>query len=742
MIAPFLVALLLQGTLAKQEDVIKTKVEQPVTVLRDKWGVPHIYASTQYDLFFGQGYMAARDRLFQIDLWRRTGTGKLAEVLGPSAIERDRIAIALRYRGDWEREWASYGKGAHDIAAAFTDGINAYIRQLQGKRPPEFARAGYDPGLWVPEDCVARMAGFVMTRNASREIQRALDIQRFGLDKVRELLPVSPAIPIEVPEGLDLKDITPELQRKLEALTGTVRFPEGGSNNWVVDGTLTASGKPLLANDPHRPILIPSLRKTVHLVGPGWNAIGAGEPALPGIALGHNERIAFGFTIVGIDQQDLYVERLNPKNPNEYSYRGEWREMEVERHPLKVKGKSEPAVVEIRYTVHGPVLYQDPARHRAYALRWTGAEPGAAGYLAALAVARAQNWPEFLEAMKRYKIPSENMVYADAEGNIGWQASGLTPVREGWSGLLPVPGHTGKYEWNGFHNLDELPRLFNPPGHTIATANHNILPPGFKTPLGYEWALPFRYERVREMLEGGRKFTVADFERMQQDVVSLPARRFQAVLRKWKQLPEAAKELLEWDASLKADSRPALIYEVWMAKLPAALFGPELGARVDLERVLARIETGNSGDALARSLRNALAEIEKRLGPNRAEWRWGRLHYAEFQHALNERPWHRGPVERPGDGNTVNATGWSAARSDGSVRSFRQTSGASYRQILDLSNWDNSVMTNVPGESGDPQSPHYDDLLREWASRQYHPMLFSRDKVEAATVERIRLVPQ
>src|ERR1700722_19095110 len=331
-------------------------LRKPVEILRDRWGVPHIYAQTVEDLFFAQGYITARDRLFQIDLWRRIGTGKLAEVLGPSAIDRDRLARAVRYRGPMEAEWASYGPDAKRIATSFTSGINAYIRGLKGKRPAEFQIGGYDPGLWEPEDVVARVAGLLMTHNLTREVARVHDLKLFGLDGLAKYLPPDPPVPLEVPKGLDVADISDDIIRVYNQATGPARFAEQGSNNWVVDGTLTTTGKPILANDPHRPVQIPSLRKTVHLVGPGWNAIGAGEPALPGIALGHNEHIAFGFTIVGIDQQDLYVEKLNPQNPNQYMYRGAWKDVEIERQTLRVKGSKEPLPIALRYTVHGPVI--------------------------------------------------------------------------------------------------------------------------------------------------------------------------------------------------------------------------------------------------------------------------------------------------------------------------------------------------------------------------------------------------
>jgi penicillin amidase len=674
--------------------------------------------------------------LWQIDLWRRIGTGKLSEVLGPPAIDRDRLARAVRFRGDWNAEWSSYGPDARQIVTAFTDGINAYIRSLGGVRPLEFRIAGYDPGLWVPEDCLSRVAGLLMTRNLTREVKRAEQIRQFGISGVEKLFPLDPLIPIEVPHGLDLADVTHDIVRVYEQAIGPVAFStEQGSNNWVVDGTMTVTGKPLLANDPHRPVQIPSLRKTVHLVAPGWNVIGAGEPALPGVALGHNEQIGFGFTIVGIDQQDLYVEKLNPENPDEYRYRGAWKKVEIERQPLTVKGRT-PEQIELRYTVHGPVIYEDRPRNRAYALRWVGTEPGTAGYLAGLAVARARNWGDFLEAMERYKVPSENIVYADVAGNIGWQAAGLAPIRSNWSGVLPVPGD-GEYEWTGFRRMAELPRAYNPATHFMATANHKILPPGYRTPVGYEWALPFRFHRIEEMLGVKKKFSIEDFERMQQDVFSLPARQFQAVLRKW--APEAGSReakavdlVLRWDATLSTGSAAALIYEYWMAQLPRAVFGPEAGKDVDLETLLKALEVRPDEKALAASLGAALDEMERAFGSDMASWRWGNVHQILFRHPLNHGAFNRGPVARPGDGNTVNATSGAA---------FQQTNGASYRQILDLSDWDRSVMTNVPGESGDPESPHYSDLLDEWASGQYHPMPFTRQAVEAAAAERIWLMP-
>ncbi len=719
-------------------------VQKDVEILRDRWGVPHIYASTVHDLFFAQGYITAKDRLFQIDLWRRVGSGKLSEVLGPSAIERDKLARSVNFHGDWNREWAAYGPDSKAIVTAFTDGINAYIRDLKGTRPKEFQLAGYDPGEWAPEDCLSRVAGMLMTGNMAREVRHAQDISSKGLDWFVKYYPPDPYVKVEVPHGLDLSDITSRVIHTYTETIGAVHLPgEQGSNNWVVDGSMTTTGRPILANDPHRPVQLPSLRKTVHLVGPGWNAFGAGEPALPAIALGHNENIAFGFTIVGIDQQDLYVEKTNPQNPGEYQYRGAWKKFEVTRQTLKVKGTGEQSL-ELLYTIHGPVIYQDPSRNRAYTLKWVGSEPGTAGYLAGLTVARANDWNSFRTAMDRYRVPSENVIYADTKGNIGWQVAGLTPIRENWNGLLPVPGDTGEYEWSGFRKSTDLPWEYNPARHFVATANNNVLPPNFPFPVGYDgWAPPFRVERIREMLTTAKKFDIADFERMQQDVTSLPARRFQAALRQWTPKPDTREartiaSLLQWDAVLRADSREALIYEVWVSKLAGAVLGPELGiapesvSRADVALLMRTIEARFPAAAAETTLRETLAQLDRQFGSDESRWQWGNLHKIVFRHPIASAGLNLGPVSRPGDSNTVNAT---------SGINFQQSSGASFREIIDVGNWDRSVMTNVPGESGDPASRHYGDLLDDWAAGRYHPMPFSRKAVEAATEERIVLKP-
>ncbi len=752
------------GALPQTEGEIRLKgLQKPVKVLRDEWGVAHIYAETQDDLFFAQGFVAAQDRLWQMDLWRRAGEGKLAEVLGPRAIERDRFARLIRYRGDMKAEYESYAPDARQIIEAFVRGVNAQIELSKDRLPIEFQLTGSRPEPWTPEVCLTRMAGYVMTRNASTEVLRAQLVREFGKEFVDEWIETEPNRKIEVPEGLDLAGINSKILAAANAAGGPITFnPNDGSNNWVIDGTMSATGKPILANDPHRTIALPSLRYLVHLVGPGWNVIGAGEPALPGVAAGHNERVGFGFTIVGIDQQDLYVEEINPANPNEYRYRGKWELMRVEREKIKVKGEAQPREIELRFTMRGPVIYEDKDRRRAYALRWVGSEPGTAGYLASLTLNRVQNWKEFLQAMERWKVPSENLLYADVDGNIGWVAAGMTPIRKGWSGLLPVPGAEGKYEWQGFLPVSELPQSFNPSKRFIATANHNILPPGYKQELGYEWANPIRFWRIAEVMNSAKgKFNVADFEKLQHDEVSLPARELTAVLREAKGITPGLRPFVEiltgWDCSLGKDSAAAALFEIWLTKLTPAVFKrhiPEAAWRAVAGRIslLKTIEAfknpsprwfggedarGARDAVLLNSLEEAVKEARERLGGDPSKWRWGKLHVAPFTHALSTDSERRAlfdlpPVERGGDGNTVNNTSGS---------NFRQNHGASFREILDVSDWDRSVATSVPGQSGQPGSKHFGDMLPLWAEGTYFPLLYSKQKIEAMAKQRLTLEP-
>jgi penicillin amidase len=753
------------AALAQLEGEIKVPgLKEPVEVLRDRWGIPHIYAHNADDLFLAQGFVAAQDRLFQIDLWRRVGVGETAEVVGKKSLEADRFARLLKYRGDMDAEWASYSAHARPIATAFTRGINAYIVHIADRLPIEFQLLGVRPKKWRPEDCLGRMSGIIMSRNFQNELARAELVAAVGVEKARRIAPTDPARAYTPAPGLDLAGIDRSILAGYNAAIKAPSFKLGGdgSNNWAVDGTLSASGKPLLASDPHRAIALPSLRYLVHLSAPGWNVIGSGEPGLPGVAIGHNEHVAWGFTIVGTDQADIYVEETNPADPAEYRVGDGWERMKIVRETVEVRGEARPTEMELHFTRHGPVIAEDAKRHRAYALKWTGSEPGGAAYLASLALDRANNGREFVAALKRWKVPSENMVYADVDGNIGWVAAALTPVRTGWDGLLPVPGAKGAYEWQGFLPLESLPQVRNPAAHYVATANHNILPTDYQAEIGYEWAPPYRFARINARLEGKKTFTLEDFQSIQHDVTTLPGQMLvRLVKRVDMQDPELRPyvELLAgWDGALSADSRAGTLYGVWLQELLDGFFRPRVPAKLldftasrgGVPVMLAALETPDAAwfgakptegrDRLLRTtFRKAADRVRKLLPGDEKEWSWGRLHTTSFRHPLASlgpayaKAFDLGPVPRGGDAHTPNAASHNTK--------FAHTSGASYRHVLDLADWDRGLATSAPGQSGQPGSPHYDDLLPRWQKGEYFPLAFSRAKVEKVTRHRLKLIP-
>ncbi len=737
---------------------------QAVRVRRDRYGVAHLYAQNQHDLFFAQGFVAAQDRLFQMELWKRAGQGRLSEVLGAGAVTRDVRARQLMYRGDMDAEYASYDVDARAILTAFTDGINAYIASLTNGGSPglpiEFKIAGFAPEAWRPEDCLNRLAAYSMTGNARSELVYARALRELGPSKTARIVEFDPPVALDPDPSLDLSGLAPELLESFIGSDHRIAFPPRpieGSNNWTVAGARTRTGAPLLANDPHRVVGLPSLRYMVHLVAPGWNVIGAGEPGLPGVALGHNEQIAWGFTIFGLDQQDLYVEELNAGNALEYRTRQGWKTMQVREETIAVRGAPSQQV-QLRFTQHGPVIWQDG--RRALVLRWVGSEPGTAGYLASLAIDRAHNWQQFEAAVPRWKVPSENLVYADRAGNIGEHSAGLAPVRH-WTGLLPVPG-TGGYEWNGFVPADQLPHSFNPPAGYIATANHKMIPGHYPYKVGFEWEAPYRISRIRDVFTAAardkRTLSVEDMQALQGDVTSLAAQGFQRLIGTTSLRGESAvRDLLAWDGRLTRESSAAALYEVWLRHITEALgaqlsapfaahysdLGPDTVLRLfatPQAEIFGARPRARRDEILAQTLQAALRELERLMGPDRSRWQWGTLHTLFFRHALDAvTPATRtlfdlGPFSRPGDEYTVNATGMPSD-------SWEQVTGASYRQIIDVGDWDRSVAVNTPGQSGQPTSVHYSDLEPRWDAGQYFPLSYSEAAVQAASTDELTLEP-
>jgi penicillin G amidase len=744
-------------------------LREPVEVRRDRWGVPHIYARNTADLFFAQGFVAAQDRIFQMEMWRRAGEGRLAEVLGPSAAERDRVARLFRYRGDMQREWAAYAPDTRAIVTAFVRGVNAYIASAGDSLPPEFALLGFRPEPWRVEVPLARATGLSGVSNASSEVLRAQLVTVLGAERANALLPPDPARRLDPAPGLDLAGIDAGSLGGAESAFADVAYDRmEGSNNWVVSGRKTVTGRPILANDPHRIITNPAVRYLTHLVAPGWNVIGAGEPAAPGVAIGHNDRIAFGLTVVGMDQQDVYVEALGacaadgrgararprprPRAASTaagrlacYRHNGKWRPIQIIVDTIRVKG-APPRVVALPFTVHGPLVSIDTARQRGVAIRSVHSEPGTASYLASLSLARARNWREFQAAMTRWLMPSENMLYADVDGNIGWVAAGLMPRRH-WSGLLPVPGD-GTHEWRGFVDGWQLPRAFNPREGFIATANHNILPDRYPVPLSYEWASRYRIDRVRQVLREPRRFGIEDFQQLQHDDYSMLA---EALIPR---LAESARRLgaadrdevtllATWDRRMSREQVAPSLFAAWVPAAYRRVMTEELKGNASaaallagrtqhawLEAALEQVLPGRDSSLLA-ALDDAVATLTRQFGRDRSRWRYGDIHVAIFRHPLSAR-YDLPPASRSGDGNTVNATGG---------RDFRQTSGASFREIINVGDWDNSVVTNVPGQSADPRSPHYRDLLPLWANDEYFPLVYTRRRVEQETASVLWLRP-
>lgn len=754
-----------RNALAQIDGVVAVQgLKEPVEVLRDRWGIPHVYAKNSDDLFFAQGFVTAQDRLFQIDLWRRQAVGEMAELLGKQGVEADRFARLLKYRGNLDVEWASYSPDAHAIAAAFTRGINAYIDHIGDRLPVEFSILGVRPKKWQPEDCLGRISGIIMTRNFQNEITRAELIEAVGIEKARRIAPTDPPRAFAPAPGLDLAGIDRSILAGYNAANRALSFTSSGdeSNNWAVDGTMSVSGKPLLASDPHRPISLPSLRYLIHLNAPGWNVIGSGEPSLPGVAIGHNDHVAWGFTIVGTDQADLYVEQTNPADATQYRVGDRWEKMTVAREKISVQGDTRPVELELRFTRHGPVIYEDSKRHRAFALRWAGNEPGGAAYLASLALDRAKNGREFVEALKNWKTPSENMVYADVDGNIGWVASALTPVRKGWDGLLPVPGAKSEYEWQGFLRLSDLPQIHNPDSHSVATANHNTLTTSYKHEISYEWSPGYRYEQIRQRLKAKDKFTLEDFQNIQHDNTSLPGltlvRLVKSVDMQDPALQPYVNLLAEWDGVLVTGSRAGPLYGVWLQELLDNFYRPHVPARLltnvssrsGVPVMLAALEIPGSEwfgehpkegrDRLLRTtFRSAVRKLKELLPGDAATWSWGRLHTTTFRHPLAQlgpayaKAFNLGPVPRAGDAHTPNAATHNSK--------FEHTSGASYRHVFDLADWDRGIATSTPGQSGQPGSLHYDDLLPLWQKGEYFPLAFSLAKVEQVTKNRLLLKP-
>ena len=704
-----------------------------VEVIRDRWGVPHIYARNIDDLFFAQGFVQAQDRLWQMEMYRRTFEGSLSEILGPGYVRHDRLVRLLNYRGPFDdREWKHYHPEGRRIFDAFARGVNAFIAQAGDNLPVEFKLTGLRPETWTAEVALLRTQTAMPTGDALAELRLARNVARFGADSANKLARPSPYRPLVVPDGVDYSIVTDDAIAALTQLrTGTVRpeiLPQframvdspsvnrgvqensPGSNNWVVAARQSANGHVIVANDPHRNVANPSIRYIVHLNAPGWNVIGATEAVLPGVMIGHTGRVAWGLTIVGTDQSDVYIEDVNPANRNQARFADAWEPMRLVPDTIRVKGAA-PVIVTHKFTRHGPVFYEDTTRNKAFAMRSTMHMPGSAGYLSALRYHALEDCLEFLDAQRFFFAPTENMICGDTKGNIAWQASSAAPKRPNWHGRLPVPG-TGEYEWDGLRS--DLPRELNPARGWIATANHDIHPDNYDPPLFFKnTAQDGRYRRVAQVLSGGRKLTMEDHKALQHDALNLHGAHSAQFFKAWRSsnpaIERARRALAEWDGQHRRDSFAAALYRFVAPGITDAVGEgafPE-AQRQSLEPVLAR----------------ALDSLRAKLGPDSSGWRWGRFNRSEFPHTL-ARAYDIPPVERHGGSGFVAAV------------------GATYRQIIDIDEPDSSVATNAPGQSGQPGSPYYRNLAEMYGRAEYFPLAYSRGMVERYAAHRLTLTPR
>ena len=750
-----------------------------VEVIRDRWGVPHIYATDLHDLFLAQGWVIASERLFQFDLMSRLATGTLSELFSELTLPVDRFVRTMGWNRIGRKLGAEYDDRSMELSRDFLAGVRGWVESMPAK-PVEYQILDAEPDLPDDDHIVGVLAAnavftaYGLSRNWDHELLRAEIAERLGTEVMRTLFP-----------DLDTESSLVEAGKeggsdRAALLRQAILPPSGqGSNSWVVDATRTRTGKPLLANDPHLAVAAPSIWFECHLSAPGYHAAGVTFPFSPGILIGHNERLAWGFTNTEGDVMDLYLERLS-EDGAKVEHNRSWEPLTIHREEIAVRGRDQPHVIEVRETRHGPILdsymvgIADPVIveggiKRTYALRWAASD-GCVQPSTIFDLNTARSWETFREAVRSWHCPGQNMMYADVEGNIGYQLTGRYPIRRSGDGTVPVPGWTDEYEWDGWVPFDELPRAFNPEDGFLVTANNKMHDEGYPHNLGRDFLPPYRARRVAQMICERATHDAESFARMQMDTVSLPAAELLptlSALEPGSDRQKAALELLaEWDHDIDADSAAAAVYEVWNKHIALQV----LGRLFDDEQLLthfygrrqwtnafqyqvlpnllayptARWWGGNGATArdavLRETLDEALDELSASLGEEMDAWRWGSLHRATFAGRLAVIPdlaelFTAGQVDAGGDEQTVAQglfePGWS----------YDVVVAPSWRQILDLSDWDASIGTHTVGQSGNPASPHFADLLPLWAEGKHHPMPFSRVAVDRHAEASLRLLP-
>ena len=759
-------------------------LQSPVEILRDRWGLPHIYAQNNHDLFFAEGYAQAQDRLWQMEFTRQTANGALSSMLGSPTLPIDKTVRTIGLARIAERDWASIQGEEREEIQAFSDGINAYIESHRGRLAVEFRLLGVTPKPWKPQDTLATIGiiSWILAENGGFEVSRANFIAKAGEANARQLLPpYDEGAPFIIPAEADgyssMRSVPSEHSPLMDALLGTPG-PNVGSNSWVVQGNRTTSGVPLLANDTHLGLFMPSSWYAIGLHFGDVDAVGYSFVGAPGIVIGHNQHIAWGITDLVGDVQDFYIEKFdNAEHPQRYEFQGQWRDVNTLTETIEVKGQK-PFMLEVRSTHHGPIVSNLGGRFKypqPLALAWTGTKcQTAVG--AVLAMNRAKNWNEFRAALSLWDGPDMNFLYADREGNIGYQATGRIPIRSAHhQGAVPVPGWTGEYEWKGFIPAAELPHELNPSDGMIVAANQKAVSDRYPYHLGYEFADPFRAIRIRQLLSANAHLSAGDMKNIQADNYELPAKELIPYLETVKPANDAETKALadlrSWDLHCSVNQTAPAIFQTWYRFLVKDTVGDELGAKltdtymeyywVHMPVMIQLLKQPNHplfddirtpqvesrDDIVRRSFHDAVEWLSKHYGSEPKNWTWGKMHTLTFSHrplGLAEIPvvsrmFNAGPLPLPAcDRFTVNSAWFSL---DDPEHPFVSDGGPSQRIIMDLSSWDNTLAVNSTGESEHLFHPHRDDELTLWKDNQYHPMLFTRKTVESDVAERLKLLP-
>jgi len=738
---------------------------EKVRVLWAPYAIPHVFASNELDLFLAQGYLHAQERLWQMDFNRRLVSGRLAEILGERPLPWKELSVRLRDKGTVELDYFVRLMGIRraaraslrllpqelvDRLQAYSEGVNRYIETHLSSLPLEFRLLRYRPEPWAPEDSLTIAKGFALFLSTSLFTRLTLlaitDQLRDAEAKLKSLYPA-------YPQGgpCVTRSTAAPARQLLSFLNGTFAesgwgAPGPGSNNWVISARRSATGQPLLCNDPHLRMGLPSVWYLMHLATPagagreGFEVWGASIPGSPCIHLGHNRRIAWGVTAALCDDGDLYREKVDAREPDRYLAGGEWQKMTLEEERIRVRGGGEVKKT-IRFTRHGPVISdftQGCAAGEVLAFRWTAHDPSAE-FRALYGVNRARDWDEFLESLSHQVAPTLNYVYADSSGNIGYSLAGKIPLRAQPHSLLPLPGWSGAYDWKGYVPFSELPRLYNPPEGLIATANNAVVDRSYPYYLSDLFEPPYRIQRIKELLTAKDKFSLDDMAEIQKDVVSVQAREMTAALRadleeigrRDASLRETAERLGRWKGDCSEKSPEAALFHLLHQRLMRNLLLPDLGeelflayaelfnqALAPVDRILRDPQSPWFGSRprlalVEKSLREAQQEIGARLGTDRQQWSWGRLHTLTLQHPLGVsrilKPFFSlGPFPAAGNSTTINLGFYRHSNP------YAHIVGPSLRMVIDVGDWARSRFILPSGQSGHPFSPHYRDQLESW----------------------------